>query len=183
MISFIQRILYIYTIDIASYLIENIKDIFNEYIIKILLKLEDNNILTTLIELKRKDFKEIGKSLAEEITETYLDEIAIGKNEKKPETKFLFNYIVPGLYNFYRDLSKYIKKYIISNYFNNEKKLREALKADTEEKKKFHDMEDSLLNNINDYIDTYITNNKIIFEILNKIPFDLIFKDYFTFFL
>jgi len=173
----------IYTIDIASYLIEYIKDIFNEYITKILLKLEDNNILTTLIELKRKDFKEIEKSLAEEITKTYLDEIAIGKNEIKPETKFLFNYIVPGLYNFYKDFSKYIKKYIISNYFNNEKKLRESLKADAEEIKQFHNMEYSLLNNVNNYIDEYITKNKIIFEVLNKIPFDLIFKDYFTLFL
>jgi hypothetical protein len=34
----------------------------------VLLKLEDNNILTTLIELRKKGFKEIDKSLVEEIT-------------------------------------------------------------------------------------------------------------------
>jgi hypothetical protein len=57
-----------YTVDIASCLIEYIKDnIFNVYVRKVLLKLEDNNILTTLVELTKKDFKEIDKSLIEEI--------------------------------------------------------------------------------------------------------------------
>ena len=43
-----------YTVDISSCLIEYIKDnIFNAYIKKVLIKLEDNNILTTLVELKK----------------------------------------------------------------------------------------------------------------------------------
>ena len=113
----------------------------------------------------------------EEITKKYLDEITEDKNEAKPETKFLFNYNVPGLYNFYKDFSNYINKYITSNYFNNEKKLREALKADVEKIRQFHDTEDSLLSNANEYI----VNNKFVFEILNKIPHDLIFKDYITY--
>ena len=58
------------TIDIASCLIEYIKDnIFNAYIKKVLLKLENNNILTTLI-----DSKKIDKNLVEEIINKYLDE-------------------------------------------------------------------------------------------------------------
>ena len=58
------------TIDITSCLIEYIKDnIFNAYIKKVLLKLENNNILTTLI-----DSKKIDKNLVEEIINKYLDE-------------------------------------------------------------------------------------------------------------
>ena len=61
-----------YTVDIASCLIEYIKEnIFNTYIKKVLLKLEDNNILTTLIELKRNNFKEINKSIIRDITIKY----------------------------------------------------------------------------------------------------------------
>ena len=171
-----------YTVDITTCLINYIKvNIFNAYIKKVLLKLEDNNILTTLIELKRKDFKGIDKNLVEEITKKYLDGIIEKKNEAIPNTKFLFNYNVPGLYNFYKDFSNYINKNITPNYFNNEKKLREALKADVEKIRQFHDTEDSLLSNAN----KYITNNKFIFEILNKenSPHDLIFKDYITYYL
>ena len=169
-----------HTIDITSCLIEYIKEnIFNDYIKKVLLILEDNNILTTLIELKKNDFKEIDKSLAIEITKKYLDEITSGKNEAYPEPKFLFNYNVPGLYKFYKDISNFINKNIIPIFFNNEKKLRETLKFDIENIGKFHDIEDSLLN----YANNYIANNKYVNEILNKIPHDLILKDYITFYL
>ena len=45
----------IYTIDIVSCLIEYIKEnIFNKYLRKVLDILEDNNILTTLYETKKK---------------------------------------------------------------------------------------------------------------------------------
>ena len=168
------------TIDITSCLIEYIKDNnFNAYIKKILLILEDNNILTTLIELKKNDFKEIDKSLATKITKKYLDEITTGKNEEKPKAKFLFNYNVPGLYNFYKDFSNYIDKNITLIYFNNENKLRKTQKFDVEKIKKFHDKEDSLLNVAN----KFIANNKLNHEILNTAPHDLIYKDYITFYL
>ena len=162
--SFINK----YTIDINSCLIEYIKDnIYNAYIKKVLLKLEDNNILTTLKDLHKKDFKEIDKRLAKEITKKYLDKITVEKNKTKPEAKFLFNYNVPGLYKFFKDFSNYINENIITNYFNNEKKLREALKVDAEK----------------NMANKYICNNKFIFEILNKIPHGLIFKDYITYYL
>ena len=82
-----EDIINIYTIDIASCLIEYIKNLFNDYLKKVLEKLEDNNILTTLIEFKKKDFKEIDKHLVEEITLQYLDEITTGENEAKSESK------------------------------------------------------------------------------------------------
>ena len=170
-----------FTVDIASCIIEYIKDnIFNAYIRKVLLKLEDNNILTTLIELKKKNFKDINKSLVEEITLKYLLEIATEKNETKPEPKFLYNYNIPGLYNFYKDFSDYIIKNITPKYFNSEKKLREATKAFEEKINQFHDTEDFSLDNANKYIKD---NNKFISEILNKIPQDLVFKDYVTYYL
>ena len=170
-----------YTVDVASCLMEYIKDnIFNAYIKKVLLKLEDNNILTTLIELNKKKYKDIDKDVVEEITIKYLNEMPTEKNETKPNSKFLYNYNVPGLYNFFRDFSDYIKKNISSNYFNNEKKLR-TLKADIDKIRHFHETEDSLLN----YANKYIANNKFIVETLNKMEkhLDLIFKDYVTYYL
>jgi len=117
-----------YTVDIASCFIEYIKDnTFNAYARKVILKLEDNNILTTSVELTKKDFKEIDKSFVEEIIKKYLDEITSEKVDTILEPKFLFNNNVPGLYNFYQDISNYINKNITTNYFVNEKKLREAI--------------------------------------------------------
>ena len=170
-----------YTVDIASCLIEYIRaNIFNTYVKKVLLKLEDNNILTTLLELKRNQFKEIEKNKVKDIIKKYLEEIPKEKNQTKPEPKFLYNYNVPGLYNFYKDISDYIDKNIISNFFNNEKKLREAKNVDVNDINKFHETEDSSLANVEKYIND---NHKLISEILKTIPNDLIFKDYITFYL
>ena len=170
-----------YTIDIVSCLIEYIKEnIFNSYIKKVLLKLEDNNMITTVIELKRNNFKEIDKSIMREIIIKYLDEISEEKNKTKPEPKFLYNYNVPGLYNFYKDISDYICKNITSNYFNNEKKIRDSLKFEVTDISKFHETEDSSLANVEKYINE---NHKLISEILNKISHNLIFKDYITYYL
>ena len=70
----------------------------------------------------------------------------------------MFNYIDTGSYNFYKDFSNYINKNLTSNYFNNKKKLRDALKSDVDTIRKFHDTEDALLNNAK----KYISNNKFI---------------------
>ena len=87
--------------------------------------------------------------------------------------KFLHNYNAPGLYNFY--IFNYIKKNIILDYFNNEKKLREAKKGDIEKLRVFHDNEAKLL----DKVCKEISKNEIFNMIItNKIQIDLIFNDY-----
>ena len=138
------------------------------------------SIFEILIELKRNDFKEIDKSIIRDITIKYLEEIAKEKNQIRPDPKFLYNYNVPGLYNFYKDISDYICKNITSNYFNNEKKLREALKIDDNGITKFHETQDSSVTTVEKY---YNENNEIIREILNKISHNLIFNDYITYYL
>ena len=169
-----------YTIDIISFLIEYIKEnIFNKYLKNVFEILEDNNILTTLIELKKNNYKFINKDLVEEIIIKYLDDLTIEKNYIY-KCKFLYNYNVPGFYNFYLKFSDYLKKNIIPNYFNNEKKLRELLKEDFDKIRRFHEINESLLNNAYKEL---LNNHKFNFDILEKIPDDLIFKDYITFYL
>ena len=73
----------IYTVDIASCLIEYIKEnIFNTYLKKIIIILEDNNIFTTILEVQKNNNKVFDKNLIEEKVTKYLDEITIEKNEK-----------------------------------------------------------------------------------------------------
>ena len=170
----------IYTLDIVSCLIDYIKEnIFTKYLKKVFQILEDNNILTTLLEIKKKNYKFIKKNQVEDIIKNYLDEIIKEKNVKF-QTKFLFNYNVPGFYNFFIKISNYINANIISNYFNNEKKLRKLLKEDIDKIRDFHDIEESLLNNVYNEI---ANKHKFIFETINKISNDLIFKDYVTYYL
>ena len=58
----------IYSLDIVSSLLEYIKNNkFNKYLKYILEKLENNNILTTLIEIKRNNYKYIKRDLVENI--------------------------------------------------------------------------------------------------------------------
>ena len=168
-----------YDIDITSCIIKYIKEnIFNTYLKKIFLILEDNNIFTTILDLKKNGYKVLTQNLVEEIVTKYLDEITIEKNEiYKP--KFLYNYNIPGFYNFYINISDYINKNITPNYFSNEKKIRELLKADVDKIREFHEKEESLLNDVN----KYIANNKFIMDIVNKISMDLIFEDYITYYL
>ena len=118
----------IYTIDIVSCLVEYLlKNIFNKKLKIIFEILEDNNILTTLLEIKKNGYKYIESNIVENIINKYLDEITIEKNTKyKP--KFLFNYNVPGFYNFYIYISNYINRNITLSYFNNEKNIRKKYK-------------------------------------------------------
>ena len=167
-----------YTLDITSCLINYIKEsIFNKYLKKVFLILEDNNIFTTLLENIKNNFKYINKNLIEKIIIKYLD-----TEEKKDEynSKFLYNYNVPGFYNFYLNISNYINKNISINYSNNEKKLRELLKENVDIIKEFYDKEGNLLSNVYEEISK---NHKFVLDIIDKIPEDLIFKDYITFYL
>ena len=169
----------IYSIDIASCLIEYIiENIFNEYLKKIFEILENDNIFTTLVEIQANNNKYIEKGQVENIINIYLDEITFESN-KNYKPKFLFNYNVPGFYNFYINISNYINKNIILIYFNNEKKLRELLIEDPDKIKDFHEKEESLL------IDAYnkiIKNNLFYIEIINIIENDTIFQDYIVYY-
>ena len=77
-------------------------------------------------------------------------------------------------------MSNYINKNISIKYFNNEKKLRQLLKLDIDKIKNFYDTEESLLNNAYNEIEN---NYKFHFNLINKIPSDLLVKDYITFYL
>ena len=134
--------------------------------------------MTTLIEIKRNNYKYIKRDLVENIINKFLDEITFEKNNKNIP-KFLFNYNIPGFYNFYINISNYINKNITINYFNNEKKLRELFKYTFEKIKDFHEKEESLLSNAYKECE----KNEFIFENAKKIDENLILKDYITFYL
>ena len=172
-----------FTLDIVSCLIEYIKEeIFNKYLRKIFELIEDNNILTTLIDIKKRKFKTIKSSQVKEILEKYLNSLVFNEN-KKYKCKFLYNFNVPGFYNFFKSIQEYIKKNITSNYFNNEKILRELQADDITKKNTFQETEEFLLNNVFNEI---INNYKFYYDMLNNpnlINVDLVFDDYITYYL
>jgi hypothetical protein len=106
-----------YTIDIMSFLIEYIKEnIYHKYLNNVFKILEDNNMLTTILESKKNKYEninqDINQELVGEILKKYLDEITTEKrNNYKP--KFLYGYNVPGFYNFYINISNYVNKNIV----------------------------------------------------------------------
>ena len=170
----------IYTIDIISCLIEYIKEnIFNKFLKIVFEILEDNNILTTLLEIKKSNYKFITKDIVEDVIKKYLDEIIIEKNcVCKP--KFLYNYNVPGCYNYYKKINDYINKNISLNYSYNEKKLRLLIKPDIDKINDFHNTEKFLLKNLYKEIEI---NQKMFIYIINRIPNDIIFNDYVIYYL
>ena len=176
----ILRNINIYDIDIVSCFLEYIKtNIFNKYLKNVFEILENNNILTTLLEIKRNENKYIKNEIVEEIIDKYLDQITIEKN-KKYEPKFLFNYNVPGFYEFYVNISDYINKSISILYFINEKKFRELLKISYEKQKDFYEKEEYLLSNVYKEVEK---NSKFVLEFINKIEINLILQDYITYYL
>ena len=180
MIENILKNINIYDIDIVSCFFEYIKtNIFNKYLKNVFEILENNNILTTLLEIKRNENKYIKNEIVEEIIDKYLDQITIEKN-KKYEPKFLFNYNVPGFYEFYVKISDYINKNISTNFFINEKKFRELLKITYEKERDFYEQEESLLSNVYKEVEK---NNKFALEFINKIDINVIFQDYITYYL
>ena len=172
-----------FTLDIVSCLLDYIKEeIFNKYLRKIFEILEDNNILTTLIDIKKRNYNTIKSSKAKEILEKYLTELNFNENNKY-KCKFLYNYNIPGFYNFYIKIHEYINKNITSNYYNNEKILRELLENNHTKKNIFNETEEFLLNNVFNEI---LNNHKFYFDVLDKYNLfedDLILNDYITFYL
>ena len=111
------------SVDIISCLLDYIKEqIFDKYLFHIFIGLEDNNFLTTLVELKKTNNDLIDNNIIIQLEDKFLDELDISKIDYQP--KFSFKFIIPGFYNFYKDLSDYVTKNIYVEYFNNENNLR-----------------------------------------------------------
>ena len=172
---------------LLDYIIENI---FKKYLLYIFTILENNNFLTTLMEISKDRNSKLDKNdtssqnkkgneiILTEIKKRFLEDIKVN-NDTVYEPKFLPNYKIPGFYNFYKDLSDYLIKNITSSYFNNEKKLRNY--SDDKPKEAinvFHENEKELLNKVLEKI-----NQDKLFDLLNKITPDLILRDYIVFYL
>ena len=171
----------LYIIDIISFLLEYIKNnLFNKYLKYIFEILENNNILTTFLEIKRNNYKYINHNIVKNIINKYLNEITIEKNCIYTP-KFLFYYNIPGFFNFYINISNYINKNISLDYYKNEKRFRDLLEISFEKNKDFHEKEESLLSSVYQEI----KKDKFIFEIIyeNKIEINLILQDYITYYL
>ena len=169
-----------FTVDIVSILIDYMKEemfIKNlKYVFKIL---EDNNILTTLIEIQKRNYDLINQNIIKEIMIQYLDEMVADKNYNY-NCKFLYNYNIPGLYNFFIYLSNYINKNISSGYFNNEKIIRGLLTKDDKKLEAFHKNEESFLDIVYKEISS---KNNFIISTMEKMEDDIFFKEYLTFYL
>ena len=175
------------SIDIISCTLDYIKDnIFKRYLLYILKVLEDNNFLTTVIEIEKdkniildkgdkskKDEENNNKNIIKELFAKVLKEIKINNNKYIP--KFLFNYKIPGFYNFYKELSDFLNKNISNEFYDNEKKLRYK-KIDSNS---FYIKENYLLNIVLEKIKQDI----FYFDLINKIAPDLILEDYIIFYL
>ena len=182
-------------IDIISCILDYIKEnVFAKYLKLIFNELEDNNFLTTLLEINNKEPIRLDKNdkgarpnnskIIKELETKFLKEIKVD-NDKKYEPKFLSNYKVPGFYRFYKTLSDYLTKDIDTEFLNNEKYLRDIdLNEDpkpniAKELEDFHEKEEELLKRVLEKIE----KDKIYFDLITKITPDLILKDYITFYI
>ena len=177
-------------IDIITCILDYIKEnIFKKYLLYIFRVLEHNNFLTTLLELDKdknckldkndKSNKPNNKSIIKELKTVFLKEIKVD-NDKKFEPKFLFNYKIPGFYNFYKNFSDYLNKDITTEFFNNEKNLRDYFDNKPEIAMiEFHQKEKELLSKV---LET-VQKDELYFNLINKITPNLILTDYITFYL
>ena len=181
-------------IDIISSITDYIKEnVIIKYLKYIFNSLEDNNILTTLIEInKQKSIKLIknntsnipnNRAIIKEIQTKFLKEIKYD-DKKKYEPKFLPNYIIPGFYNFYKKLSEYLNKEIANEYLINENSLRNLDLSDkklnlAKKIEVFHDKEEELLQKVMKEIE----KDKLYYDLIDRITPDLILKDYITYYL
>jgi len=188
-------------IDIISSILDYIKEnVFKKYVKYLFGVLEDNNFLTTLLEINKNKFCRLDKNdksepvdnrqIIKELQATFLKEIKYEK-ENKYEPKFLSNYNIPGFYNFYKNLSNYLTEEINSLYFDNENKIRkfninENSNDDEEEKPSyiteieiFHEEEEKLLQKVL----TKLKTDELYYNLINRIEPDLILKDYIVYYL
>ena len=152
--------------------------------------LEDNNFITTLLELNNdktcylavgvtdsKAGKAKNKKIIQDLETTFLKEIKL--DNKKYEPKFVSNYRIPGFYNFYKKLSNDISKDINVEFLDNENYLRkpEDVSNINKVKSDFHEKEKELLNKVLDII----KKDKLYCDLINKIKPDLILNDFLYF--
>ena len=157
------------------------EEIFSKYIKYIFTALEDNNILTTLIQIQNDKNNKIKENIIKELLEKFLELLTYNeKNIYNP--KILYNYKIPGFYNSYKNLSDYINDSIAINYFTCEKNLRkyESKAIAIKKKNEFYKKEKELLSFLYGYIKF---EDKFLFENVGKIDSILILKDYISFFL
>ena len=176
-------------IDIISCVLDYIKEkVFSKYLRLIFNVLEDNNFLTTLLEINNKKIYKLDKNdrggrpnnnkIIKELEKKFINEIKVD-NSIKYKPKFLYNYIVPGFYNFYKNFSIYLINDIASEFLNNEKHLRNYEIDQIKELNDFHDKEEDILKKVIEKI----RNDKLYSDLINRITPDLILNDYIIFYL
>ena len=173
------------SIDLISCLMDYIQEkIYNKNLEKIFTFLENNNFLTTLLEIDKDISNEnkLDKDIISELKEKILSKENF--EEENLEPKFLFGYKIPGFYNFYKNLSELFNKNITAKFLLNEKNLREYYGSKPEKTKiDFHEKEESLLNEVLEEINKDKTKFEFYFDLINKISPDLVLNDYITFYL
>ena len=164
------------SLDIISYILDYIREeILSKYFEYIFKVLENNNILTALKDIQSSKDNILEENILKKIQKHSLD--MIDTINYKP--KFLSNSKIPGFYNLYKNLSKFISNNISKEYCKNENKLRKIKSNNGKEINYFHEKEKVLFSSVYDEI----SKDKFIFEIIDEIPYDLILKDYINFYM
>ena len=171
------------TVDLITVIKEYVKnEIISKYINIILCKLEDNNILTTLLVLNN-DKNLINDELLESVKEMilkYIEQMDIKEDNYRP--KFILSFIIPSFIELYSKLSDFIIENIKNSYFKNEKMIRNFSsnkKNESDTKEIFLKKREYLFHLSHENLKNY----KFFYEFAQKIPSDLILKDYITYFL
>ena len=171
------------SVDLISVIVEFIKkEVISKHINTILCKLEDKNILTTLLVLNN-DKKLINDDLQETVKEMvmlYIEKLDIEGNIYKP--KFILSFIIPGFIEFYLKISDFIIQNIRNDFFKNEKMLRNfspSKKNENDTKDSYYKKERYLLS----LTFEELKKEEFYYDFVKKIPSNLILNDYITFFL
>ena len=171
------------TVDLITVIKEYVKnEIISKYINIILCKLEGNNILTTLLVLNN-NANLINDELKESVKDMiiqYIEQMNFKEENYRP--KFILSFIIPSFIELYSKISDYILENVKNDFFKNEKMLRHFSSNKNNEsdtKENFRKKEEYLFS----LAYKNLENHKFFYEFAQKIPSDLILKDYITYFL
>ena len=137
------------TVDLITVIKEFVeKEVINKYINTILCKLEDNNILTTLLVLNnnKKVINDELQEIIKELIMKYIETINFEEDKYKP--KFILSFIIPCFIDFYSKISEIIIQNICNDFFKNEKMIRNFSsnkKNESDTKDSYHKKEEYLL--------------------------------------